>query len=183
MATDPDALKAAILALCASLRRDDRHRDAALAVERALASQGRSGASVADESALSGVEMLDSLSAQIAGAVLCAPADVQAWQRDLLEISRRPAGEWRAVLASLKRSQWVRENKHRVTPLHVVKYWARYAAGDVQERIPEDSQAEQERQRERFQLREQLAQARQAQADGVPVGAEIARLLARLGGE
>lgn len=52
------------------------------------------------------------------------------WRRELESIGVKPEGERRAVQAAISRDPWCKANKTSVNPTHVLKHWAKYAAGN-----------------------------------------------------
>jgi hypothetical protein len=52
------------------------------------------------------------------------------WRNDLERIGMKPEVERTAVLAAIRGDPWCKANKSAVNPQHVLKHWARYAAGN-----------------------------------------------------
>lgn len=52
------------------------------------------------------------------------------WRRQLERIGEKPDPERRAVVAAISCDPWCRANKTSVNPDHVLKHWAKYAAGN-----------------------------------------------------
>lgn len=52
------------------------------------------------------------------------------WRRELESIGLKPEAERKAVLAAIRGDPWCKANKTSVNPTHVLKHWAKYAAGN-----------------------------------------------------
>lgn len=52
------------------------------------------------------------------------------WGRELQAIGIKPDVERTAVLAAIRGDPWCKANKNAVDPRHVLKHWAKYAAGN-----------------------------------------------------
>jgi hypothetical protein len=52
------------------------------------------------------------------------------WARELQLIGIKPDVERAAVLAAIRGDPWCKANKNAVDPRHVLKHWAKYAAGN-----------------------------------------------------
>lgn len=59
-----------------------------------------------------------------------AAPDARIWRPEYTAIGLRPAEQRKRVAQAIGESEWCKQNRRHVSPLHVVKYWDRYVANE-----------------------------------------------------